>query len=228
MRVSSPDAAGRLTRADGRRNREALLFQAIELMAERGPAVPLDEIARAAGVGNATLYRHFPDRAALLRAIAAQVIGLSAQAAEQALDEEEDSFEALARYMREAIRMRVSWVMPAIASVIDPNDKHLNQLRQRSTDAIIALIANAQRDGALRPDLTFGDVGLLLVRLSRPLPPGQAQETQDAVAQRHLSIVLAGLRSGPDPLPASGLNLADLRRLGPKPFVNGNLGPADP
>jgi AcrR family transcriptional regulator len=44
-----------LPRADGRRNREALLSRAAELMAERGPAVPLDEIARASGVGNATL-----------------------------------------------------------------------------------------------------------------------------------------------------------------------------
>jgi hypothetical protein len=48
-------------------DRNALLSQAAELIAERGPAVPLDEIARAARVGNATLYRHFPDRRAVPR-----------------------------------------------------------------------------------------------------------------------------------------------------------------
>lgn len=68
----------------------------------------LDEIARAAGVGNATLYRHFPDRAALLRAIAVQVIGATAAAAEQALAEETSSFQALARYLDEVLRVRVA------------------------------------------------------------------------------------------------------------------------
>ena len=85
-----------MPRADARRNREALLSRAAELIAEHGPAVALDEVARAAGVGNATLYRHFPDRAALLRAIAVQVIGATAEAAERALAEEVGSFQALA------------------------------------------------------------------------------------------------------------------------------------
>jgi AcrR family transcriptional regulator len=85
VRVNSPDSGGRLPRADGRRNREALLSRAAELIAEQGPAVPLDEIARAAGVGNATLYRHFPDRNALLHVIAKQVIGRTVEVAEGAL-----------------------------------------------------------------------------------------------------------------------------------------------
>jgi len=56
-------------RADARRNYEALLDAADEIFSRRGPDAPLDEIARRAGVGNATLYRHFPSRRDLLVAI---------------------------------------------------------------------------------------------------------------------------------------------------------------
>lgn len=226
MRVKSPDSGGRLPRADGRRNREALLSRAAELIAEQGPAVPLDEIARAAGVGNATLYRHFPDRNALLNALAAQVIGLTAEAAERALAGEPDSYQALARYLREAVRVRVAWVMPAIAAAIDRDDAELAALRTRSVTAIAALIGNAQRDGGIRPDVTFGDISLLLIRLARPLPPGHDRAVQDAVAQRQLAIVLAGLRPDGEPLPGPGLTLADLRAQGPAPFVPAHPGPA--
>jgi AcrR family transcriptional regulator len=225
VRVKSPDSEGRPPRADGRRNREALLSRAAELIAEQGPAVPLDEIARAAGVGNATLYRHFPDRNALLNALAAQVIGLTAEAARSALAEEPDSYQALARYLREAVRVRVAWVMPAIAAAIDRDDAELTALRARSVTAITALIGNAQRDGGIRPDVTFGDISLLLIRLARPLPPGHDRAVQDAAAQRQLAIVLAGLRPGGETLPGRGLTLADLRAQGPAPFVPAHPGP---
>jgi AcrR family transcriptional regulator len=204
-------------RADGRRNREALLARAAELIAEQGPEVPLDEIARAAGVGNATLYRHFPYRGALLHAIAVQVIGRTAEAAERALAEESDSYQALARYLREAVRVRAGWVMPAIAAALNRDDAELAALRARSVAAITTLIGNAQRDGAIHPDVTFGDVSLLLIRLARPLPPGQDRAVQDASAQRHLAIMLAGLRAGAGPLPGTGLTLADLRGPAARP-----------
>jgi len=216
MRVDSPDRGGRPQRADARRNRETLLVHAVELVAEHGPDVSLDLIARSAGVGNATLYRHFPDRAALLHAIALRVINATAQAAEAALAEEPDSYAALARYLGEALTVRVGWVMPAIAASLPPEDAALSAARSRSLAAVTRLIADAQRDGAIRPDVTFGDLSLLLIRLARPLPPGRDRAVQDAVAARHLAIVLAGLRAGDEPLPGAGLALADLRsgRLG--------------
>ena len=214
MRVDSPDRPGRALRADAQRNRDALLAHAVELVAEHGPDVPLDSIAQSAGVGNATLYRHFPDRAALLHAIAVQVITASAQAAEAALAEESDSYTALARYLRVALTVRVAWVMPAIGAVLPHDDDELAATRNRSLTAVTRLIANAQRDGAIRSDVTFGDLGLLLIRLARPLPPGHDRAVQDSVAARHLAIVLAGLRPGDEPLPGTGLELADLRVRG--------------
>jgi AcrR family transcriptional regulator len=59
-------------RTDALRNREAILRVADEAFTEGTDAVPLDEIARRAGLGRATVYRHFPDRASLAVAVAAQ------------------------------------------------------------------------------------------------------------------------------------------------------------
>jgi len=186
----------------------------VELVAEHGPDVPLNDIAKAAGVGNATLYRHFPDRTALLRAIGVQVITATARAAEAALAEEADSYAALARYFREALKVRVAWVMPAIAAAIPVDGGELAAARRRSVTAVARLIDNAQRDGAIRPDVTFGDLSMLLIRLARPLPPGQDRDVQDEVAARHLAIVLGGLRSADEPLPGTGLELENLRSGG--------------
>lgn len=67
-------------RADAQRNRELLLAAAREVFSERGTDAPLDEVARRAGIGNATMYRHFPDRRELLIAVyAEEVTALRAQ-----------------------------------------------------------------------------------------------------------------------------------------------------
>ena len=63
--------------------------------------------------------------------------------------------------------------------------------------------------------------GLLLVVI---LCPGQDRAVQDSVAQRHLTILLAGLRPGAEPLPGPGLTLGDLRAPGPVPFAPADLG----
>src|SRR6185437_3086670 len=64
-------------RADARDNRQRLLLAARDVFSERGPAAPLDEIARRAGTGIATLYRHFPDREALMLEVVRDAIELS-------------------------------------------------------------------------------------------------------------------------------------------------------
>lgn len=61
--------AARKPRADGRRNRALILGAANRVLSEKGASASLDEIAQAAGVGNGTLYRHFPTRAALIQAV---------------------------------------------------------------------------------------------------------------------------------------------------------------
>ncbi|HEX2033901.1 MAG TPA: helix-turn-helix domain-containing protein [Chloroflexota bacterium] len=108
----------RRLRADARRNRDRLLLAARDVFVERGTGAPLDEIARRAGVGIGTLYRRFPARQALLRAVALDVWRQVADEARRALAEEPDAFKALTRYMHRALEHRVAAIMPALAGEV--------------------------------------------------------------------------------------------------------------
>jgi len=106
-------------RADARRNLEQLLAAARDLIADKGAGVPLEEVAQRAGVGIGTLYRRFPDRTALLRGVVLDALDQTRVAAERAAEEHEDAFEALAAYLREALELRVSAVIPQVLGVLD-------------------------------------------------------------------------------------------------------------
>ncbi len=95
-------------RADAVRNRERIVTAAREMFVEHGPDVPLDEIARRAGVGNATVYRNFPDRDALVREVVCSVMDRTAEAAEVALAETGDAFSALEHFVHTAADERIS------------------------------------------------------------------------------------------------------------------------
>ncbi len=106
-------------RADALRNRERVVTAAREMFVEFGPDVPLDEIARRAGVGNATLYRNFPDRDALVREVVVSVMDRTSEAAEQALTETGDAFAALERFVHVSADERISALCPMISSTFD-------------------------------------------------------------------------------------------------------------
>src|SRR5512133_1407 len=91
-----PVAGSGHLRRDARRNRDQILATARDVFLDRGPDAPLDEIARRAGVGNATLYRRFPDRQSLLHAVVLDVFHTVGHEAQLALAEEPDAFGALA------------------------------------------------------------------------------------------------------------------------------------
>ncbi len=77
------------------------------------------------------------------------------------------------------------------------------------------LVARAQAEGTLRPDVAFEDTGLLLIRLSRPLPGPFPRDLDDALAHRHLDILIDGLRASADrpagSLSGPAITLEDLR-----------------
>jgi AcrR family transcriptional regulator len=181
-------------RADARRNQEQLLGAARELVAERGPGVPLEEVARQAGVGIATLYRRFPTREALLRAVVLDALSRTRLAAERAAAVE-GPFDALATYLRAALELRVSAVMPQVLDLIDPDDTEVAAAREASAEAVAALVDAARESGDLPPDVTFADVGMMLVRIARPLPGPMPAELKDELARRHLELFLRGLRA---------------------------------
>jgi AcrR family transcriptional regulator len=198
-------------RADARRNQERLLAAARELIAERGAGVPLEDIAKRAGVGIATLYRRFPDRDALLRAVVLDALTRTRLAAERAA-ELDDPFEALATYLRFALELRVSAVMPQVLDVIDLDDPEIAAARDATV--VERLVDAARESGDLPDDIRFADVAMMLVRIARPLPGPLPMEAKDELARRHLELFIRGLRA-----PATGelegpaLSLGDLQEM---------------
>jgi AcrR family transcriptional regulator len=199
-------------RIDALRNRERLLQAARDVFVEQGVDVPLEDIARRAGVGIATLYRRFPDRVALMRAVALHVLVQVAAEARAALAEESDSFRALARYLHRSLDLRIAAVMPVLDGKVDiEHDDELKQARNDLAALFGAIVRAARRSGQLRTDVGLGDIGLMVIRLARPLPGAFSREFDDAAAHRQLDIMLDGLRGGHTVGTAPGLSLDDVR-----------------
>jgi AcrR family transcriptional regulator len=202
-------------RADARRNQALLLDAARDVFVERGPEAPLEEIARRAGVGIATLYRRFVDRSTLIHALVLSALTSTIEAAQQAQREHPDPFDALTAYVHAVLDLRTSAVIATLLDVLDLDEPETRSVREASAQLADGLLAAARDSGALRRDATFGDVGIMLVRLSRPLPGTIPLEVQSGLAHRHADVFLAGLRAEPSggALSGPGLDLADLQEL---------------
>ncbi|MFB4315581.1 TetR/AcrR family transcriptional regulator [Actinomadura sp. 21ATH] len=152
-------------RADARRNRERIVEAALRTFAERGPAASMEEIAQAAGVGVGTLYRHFPDRRALLEEIASEALErLIAFARTLTPPEGPDGgagdgggtpgWDALLRLVDYSVAQPYALLKTVgqEAAAVPPD-------RLREADALIAGIAErAQKEGTLRSDITPAEV----------------------------------------------------------------------
>ena len=141
-------------RADARRNYEALLTAARDLFLDQGPDAPLDEVAKRAGVGAGTLYRHFPTRDDLVAAVYVTDIESLCDAAEK-LAADERPGEALADYMDLQLKfgMRNSGIKKAIKEMLateGPHPEGLTLCKSRMTDIAGEVLARAQATGAAR------------------------------------------------------------------------------
>jgi AcrR family transcriptional regulator len=182
-------------RADARRNYERLLAAATEAFAEHGADdVSLEEIARRAGVGIGTLYRHFPARQALLEAVYMdQVDGLDALAAK--LMTAESPGDALGEWLRAFVafgRTKRS-LSAALVAALGKKSEFLSAcsmtLRQRTEE----LLHRAQAAGQARPDVQAADLlrlthGLIMATDATPADPDQMH--------RLVSLVISGLLAG--------------------------------
>ncbi|GAA0601622.1 helix-turn-helix domain-containing protein [Streptomyces crystallinus] len=197
-------------RADALRNRERIIAAAREMFVEEGAMVPLDEIAKRAGIGNATLYRHFKDRAELITSVVLAVMERVSTAAETATAEEPDAFAALRRFVFAAADERIGALCPMLSEGFDKNLPEIDGARGRLDEAVRDLMARARRSGQLRDDVDVGDLMVALTQLTRPLP-GTACPNMDRFVHRHLQLFLDGLmapaRSG---LPGTAATLQDL------------------
>ncbi|MDQ0581622.1 TetR/AcrR family transcriptional regulator [Streptomyces rishiriensis] len=198
-------------RADALRNRERIVTAAREMLVEFGADVPLDEIARRAGVGNATVYRNFPDRDALVREVVCSVLDRMVQHGQVALAER-DAFGALERFVHASADERLSALCPMISSTFDEHHPDLETARERVERIIEEVMDRAKAAGQLRPDVGVGDVMIAVAQLSRP-PAGTGCLNADRFVHRHLQVFLDGLRApAPSVLPGSAVTMEDLRQ----------------
>ncbi|ARF81017.1 TetR/AcrR family transcriptional regulator [Kitasatospora aureofaciens] len=186
-------------RADASRNRERIVLAARDAFVEHGADVPLDEIAKRAGVGNATLYRNFPDRVALIREVALLVKNRILALAETATAEADapdggGPFDALQRFVHANVAEKIGGLCTLFSSHIDPHDPDLTEVRERLQSAVGGLMERARAAGELRPDVDHGDLFIAMSQLTRPLPNTSCR-LLDEFVHRHLQIFLDGLRT---------------------------------
>jgi AcrR family transcriptional regulator len=150
-------------RADAATNRQALLDAAARLYSERGLDVPYEEIAREAGVGRATLYRHFPTRELMLTGIMDAMLDRFAQTAAE-LPDTPDAFFALFDEAVRIQRQNLTLVELAVTTARPP--EHSSRARARLEDLFREPLRAAQAAGLVRSGLEPADVYVLLVMLS--------------------------------------------------------------
>jgi AcrR family transcriptional regulator len=188
-----PTESIRPQRADALRNREKLLIAAAELFAESGTDASLEAIAKKAGVGIGTLYRHFPTREALVEAAYRNEVEQLCAAAEELLRTHPPD-EALTNWMERFVSYAATkrGMADALQSVVSSNSHLFADSRAQIVKAIATLLDAAAAAGTIRADADPDDVlramgGIWLV----PLEPGW----QDR-ARRLLQLLMDGLRYG--------------------------------
>ncbi|MFI6648036.1 TetR/AcrR family transcriptional regulator [Streptomyces sp. NPDC050529] len=191
----SAKATGRPARADARRNRERLLEVARDAFTATDGKAPLDAIAREAGVGIGTLYRHFPTREALVEAIYAAELDavvtsapallstLPPEAALRAWMDRYAAFFAAKRGISDTLR--AGWAAGTIATPAT---------RERLTAAIAVILDAGAQAGSLRADVEPDEVTMMLLGVFLSTTAGNSPE----LTGRLLDLVVDALRPAAD------------------------------
>jgi AcrR family transcriptional regulator len=186
-------------RADARRNRERILAAAREQFAAHGLDVHMEQVARAAGVGVGTVYRHFPAKEDLLQALADERFARFAEKARAALDDP-DPWNGFCELMRESARVTAE--DRALSEAMDqlPGLCAASAEKVRLLELSRELIERAKATGAMRADFNADDVPSLMRGLARATAPhGSGRPAMSW--ERYLEIMLAGLRRPPRQAP---------------------------
>ncbi|WP_236789583.1 TetR/AcrR family transcriptional regulator [Amycolatopsis sp. GM8] len=187
----------RALRADAARNRELLLAAAEEEFADRGLDASVADIARRAGVGKGTVFRHFATKDDLIVAIVREHVGVLDDAGQRLL-EADDPGAALLEFLTEAAGRREQRDLSFLLNAVDAGPEVI-ALREQLNRTITSLVDRAREAGAVRADVTGADVVLLMCAPSHvvsylPDPPPD-------LWRRYLALIFDGLRpEGAHPL----------------------------
>ena len=196
------DSVDRPLRRDAERNRLLILETARRLYAARGLDVGFDEIAREAGIGAATVYRRFPERADLVEVLFEQEID-DVVARLEAAAADPDPWAGLRAFLRWGVEVQAhNQGLAQVLAEAGHGHEKLEQGRRRIEPLADALMLRAQDAGVLRPDVTPLDLIVPMTLLSRVGTSADA-----ALRDRLVTLLLDGFvvsRDAPTPLPLSG------------------------
>ena len=191
--TATPEPAQRTQRAAARRNRKRILDAARELMAQAGFDAQVEEIARRAGVGVGTVYRHFPNKVDILDAlIEARFESLSNAAREGIANP--DPWEGFSEFMRYSAEVMARDRALSEAMFEQPEMMRAGAEGVGMPELLTELVGRAQASGELRPEVIWEDVPGLICGLGRALNEGTIGP-QEMSWERYLAIILDGLRA---------------------------------
>ncbi|MEU7798946.1 TetR family transcriptional regulator [Micromonospora arborensis] len=180
-------------RRDAAQNRQALLDAALEIFSERGLAPTLDDVARAAGVGVATAYRHFANKTDLAFAALEASVDSMLLAAERAAGMS-DGWVGLVEFFDVTVRPQATQQALREMLSTDPESPPMVEVHRRVGECLSTILERAQQQGAVRADVVVSDLAVLATLL------GEAVRLFGAVApdswERFASLLLDGLRPG--------------------------------
>jgi AcrR family transcriptional regulator len=188
-----PASGARAQRADARRNRASVLDAASRQFAERGLDAQMEEIARQAGVGVGTVYRHFPTKEALLEALADRKFGAKADAAREAL-EFDDPWDGFVHFMRRATRITAEDLALSEAMGQLPGLCGEAAARAGLVELVEEVVERAHASGQLRSDIGPEDIPSLVSGVGHAVHAGD-RGAPAMSWERYLEIMLAGLRA---------------------------------
>ncbi len=188
--IGTRDLSQRPMRADARRNEERLIAAASEAFAQHGPQVCLEEIARDAGVGIGTLYRHFPTRQALLEGVYRdQVDALSREA--QELLVAPDPAVALSTWLHALLTNNLTRRGLKETLMAGEISERVTECKMQMHQSGARLLARAQEASAVRRDLDISDLLRLVHGISMMVEPDAEGMER---AERLFSVMMAGLQ----------------------------------
>lgn len=188
------DTLPRAQRADARRNREAVIDAAREVMGRDGIDAQMDDIARAAGLGVGTVYRHFPTKEDLITALAEARFERLAELAREALAED-DPGPAFERYLYRGGELQA--VDRALSEVMRDRPDAMQAAAQKVGLLELAreVMTRAQDAGHVRADAVAEDIPMLMCGLGTSTPGASGPFVSPTSWRRFLAIVIDGLRA---------------------------------